>query len=133
MITTKRFLINTLVLYKLKMPRIRCRVDNCEVKYPSFNLPNEKQGVCCGKHKDDGMINIITKTCQHENCKKQPIFNVIGEKLGMFCKNHRTKGMSDVVTKKCEYDQCTKKPYFNNPSEKKGVFCTMHKTEGFNS
>jgi len=41
-----------------------CKYDKCNIQ-PAFNLPNIKNGLYCDTHKLEGMINVITISCDH--------------------------------------------------------------------
>jgi hypothetical protein len=76
------------------------------------------------------MINVISKTCIHPECKKQPTFNTEGEKTALYCSVHKTDGMVDVKSKTCIYQGCNKQPSFNLASETKAIYCFAHKLHG---
>ena len=103
----------------------RCRVKNCSVKNANFNLLNETSGICCAKHKDENMINILSKKCLL--CDKQPFFNLPAENIGIYCNQHKLENMINILSKKCLL--CDKQPSFNLPSEKTGIYCVEHKLE----
>ena len=46
-------------------------------KFPTFNFPGEKQGICCSSCKKEGMIDVFSKRCP---CGKRPTFNFPDEK-----------------------------------------------------
>jgi len=60
----------------------------------------------CGDHKLEGMIDVKSKTCNHEGCKKRPCYNVEGKKKALYCKDHKLEGMIDVINKTCIYEWC---------------------------
>ena len=39
------------------------------------------------------MIDVRSKTCQHEGCVTQPTFNKPGEKIAIFCSKHKKDGI----------------------------------------
>ena len=102
-----------------------CNELNCMV-IPNFNIEGETKGLYCSKHKKEGMINVISKTCIE--CKKQPVFNVESKTKGLYCSKHKKDGMTDVITKTCL--ECKKQPSFNIDGETKGLYCSTHKKEG---
>lgn len=64
----------------------------------------------CRTHKDNSMINVKSKRCQHLGCDKIPIFNKKGENRGIFCVLHRESDMVDVKHKPCQHiEGCKKK------------------------
>jgi hypothetical protein len=78
----------------------RCREIDCNIKYACFNLPGEKQGICCVSHKDDNMIDVINKKCKSEGCNIGPCYNYPKEKQGIYCFSHKLENMVDVTSKK---------------------------------
>ena len=112
-----------------RKPRIHKKCQNCD-KQPCFNLPGNTEGIRCVEHKEEGMINVIQKKCDHEGCTKQPCYNLPTEHFGKFCATHKTNDMVNVRERRCEHDECIKKPFYNLPSETKGRFCKEHKEDG---
>ena len=55
------------------------------MKHPYFNVPGVKTGRFCSEHKEEGMVDIKNKMCEHPHCVKRPHFNVPGSKTGRFC------------------------------------------------
>jgi hypothetical protein len=107
----------------------RCQSAGCTTQ-PSFNLPNESQGLYCSKHKQDGMIDIKNHRCQSAGCITQPAFNLPGETKGLYCSKHKQVGMIDVRSRRCKEAGCTTQPTFNLPSESQGLYCAEHKQVG---
>jgi hypothetical protein len=64
------------------------------------------------------MINVIDKTCIHDECKTIPIYNISGEKKTIYCSAHKKDGMVNVKSKTCIYEGCKIIPAFNNFGEK---------------
>jgi len=95
-----------------------------------FNFEEFSFGIRCVKHKEIGMINVISKTCEHEGCKTQPIYNNEGELKARFCNEHKEIGMVDVKDKTCEHEGCKTQPIYNNEGELKARFCNEHKEIG---
>lgn len=109
----------------------KCRIPNCLVKRAMFNFPSEKQGICCGKHKENTMIDLFRDRCNNENCSKQPVFNFPNENKRLFCNQHKKDGMINIKDKNriCKFDGCKKRPCFNLKDEIKPLFCSYHKLE----
>jgi hypothetical protein len=76
------------------------------------------------------MVNVISKTCIHPDCKIQPRYNKEGETKGLYCATHKKEGMVDVINKTCIHPDCTKQPTYNNEGETKALFCLTHKKDG---
>ncbi len=82
-----------------------CKESGCLIR-PFFYLKGDKKGLYCSTHKKEGMVNVVSPTCQHEDCDKQPVFNLKGEKKGLYCSTHKKEGMVDVVSPTCKNDWC---------------------------
>jgi hypothetical protein len=52
------------------------------------------------------MVNVKSKTCCEEGCKKQPIYNVEGETKALYCNEHKKEGMVNVISKTCKSEWC---------------------------
>lgn len=98
-----------------------CAYGPCPQPNPSFNEKGCKSGIYCQKHKIEGMVNVVTRTCQQ--CGDVPSFNMPGTKSGIRCAGHKSEGMVDVVHNKCNYKIgnkiCGIVSYFNLDGEKK--------------
>ena len=75
------------------------------------------------------MVNIASKKCLHENCKKQPTFNVETNKVAIFCFDHKLENMINIISKKCQYEDCEKIPNYNLQGEKHPIYCKSHKQQ----
>lgn len=76
------------------------------------------------------MVDVSSRVCLHEGCRKNPSFNFAGTKKGMYCSGHRLDGMIDVKTRQCSYEGCHIFPTFNFEGSKPGKFCSRHKIPG---
>jgi len=106
-----------------------CIHVNCKSQ-PNFNIPSEKQGIYCKKHKLTGMINVFANICIHENCQTQSLYNIPSVKKGLYCKKHKLTGMINVFANICIHENCQNCSYFNMKTEKKGLYCKDHKLTG---
>jgi hypothetical protein len=52
------------------------------------------------------MVNVTSKHCIHEGCKKQPTYNNDGETNPLYCSEHKLQGMVNVKDKTCKSDWC---------------------------
>ena len=50
-------------------PKKYCTFENCN-KISIYNIEGEVSALFCSLHKKENMINVISKTCIFENCKK---------------------------------------------------------------
>ena len=95
----------------------------CKLKSPCYGLLGQK-ATHCSKCVDPNMIDVVSKTCDHEGCRKNPTYGFPGGKPTR-CKPHATPDMIDVKNRKCKL--CNKQPTFglNNIA----THCIEHKTE----
>jgi len=75
------------------------------------------------------MVNIISKTCIHENCKIRPTFNYENEKIRLYCFKHKLDNMVNIINKKCIHENCKIRPTFNYKNETKALYCFKHKLD----
>lgn len=59
---------------------------------PSLCTQYGKKPLYCGEHKKDGMIDVISKRCIQDDCKKQSSCNIEDEKP-LYCGEHKKDGM----------------------------------------
>jgi hypothetical protein len=109
-----------------RKPRVYRKCNQCG-KQPCFNIPGSNVGVLCNDHKEPGMINVISQTCEYKDCSTQPCFNFSNELFGKFCAKHRKEGMVNLRERPCEHEDCRKKPVFNFADIHRGRFCKEHK------
>lgn len=107
----------------------KCRIPNCLVKRAIFNFPTEKQGVCCGKHKENGMVDFKHSKCIFEGCTKISTCNNLNEKIPLYCSIHKLENMINITSKRCIFERCIKQPYYNDSNEKIPLYCSTHKLE----
>ena len=48
------------------------------MRQPNFHHAGNARGLFCSTHKEPGMVNVVSKPCQHPGCTKQPSFNMPG-------------------------------------------------------
>jgi hypothetical protein len=75
------------------------------------------------------MMNVKSKTCLHEGCKKQPTYNNEGETKALYCSEHKKDGMVNVKHKTCIHEGCKKQPTYNNKGDTTALYCSEHKQE----
>ena len=95
----------------------------------TFNYPDKENPGYCASHKKNGMIDVINKKCEYENCYKQPHFNYSDERCGRFCLQHSDDGMIDVRNLICQFENCTKQAKFGFPGQNP-INCATHKQKG---
>ena len=69
----------------------------------------------CGSHREEGMVNVRHRVCQHEGCGTEAKYNLPGEQHGAYCGQHKLKDMERVNTRRCCFDGCDKRASFNQP------------------
>ena len=62
--------------------------EECGIR-ASYNYEGIKFGIRCSEHKLVRMVDVKSKTCEHEGCRKQPVYNNEGESKGRFCVEHK--------------------------------------------
>ena len=77
------------------MLKIR-NVNQMGVKAASFNMLDTYPALYCSKHKLTDMVDIYSKSCEFENCKKNGFFNYNGIRKRKFCSEHKLKDMIDM-------------------------------------
>lgn len=111
--------------HKLAEHKSQYTVCKCGKGCPLYNVVGER-AMYCGKCRDPAtMINLVSKLCEHERCKKNAGFLVVGETVPRFCRTHATPDMVSK-SKKCETSGCTKHASFNHIGESVGKFCKTH-------
>jgi len=86
----------------------------------------------CAKHKEKGMVNVVSPRCKEEGCRTAPHYNFEGEKP-LYCGKHKDKNMINVTLKTppCQEKGCkVTQPTFNYPGTEKALYCSLHKLEG---
>ena len=104
-----------------------CVYPKCKT-IPIYNLPSQKYGSHCKKHKEPEMIDVKNTTCIYKECKTRANYNYRKTGKGLYCLKHKLENMINVVYKLCIC--CDKIPQFNYPYEKSGIYCGAHRLEG---
>ena len=76
------------------------------------------------------MVNVKSKKCTHEGCKRIPFYNYEGKTTAFFCLVHKKDGMFNVNSKKCTHEGCKTLPIYNFENETKALYCSVHKEDG---
>lgn len=82
-----KLLIMTNIVNKL------CRGKNGEVCHihPTFNVKGSKGGIYCSRHADDGMVDVVSKLCEYDECPIRASFSEYGDNGKKFCETHIPK------------------------------------------
>lgn len=69
----------------------RCRGPECKLT-PYFGQRGSTPAFCA-KHKEAGMVNLVSKRCKEESCDRIPSYNVdaVGAKA-IYCNTHKAEG-----------------------------------------
>jgi hypothetical protein len=118
-----------LYLHEIDMVRFATQLGTGCNKLPSFNYPGVTPAARCGSHREDGMVNVRHRVCQHEGCGTEAKYNLPGEQHGAYCGQHKLKDMERVNTRRCCFDGCDKRASFNSPGEP-GPAASCHVTFG---
>jgi hypothetical protein len=79
----------------------------------------------CVTHKDDDMVDVVSKRCEHLGCPKHPSFGDPGEMIARFCVAHKDDDMIDVVSKRCEHAECETHATYG-PLFGRAIHCAQH-------
>ncbi len=101
-----------------------CKHNECS-KRASFGFDKV---IYCKEHSEEGMNDIRSKKCIHDNCNKQSHFALCGNKA-IYCKDHATLEMINVTNKCCIYAYCMKQPTFAMFGQK-AIYCNKHALVG---
>lgn len=108
---------------------IYCKIEGCE-KRGFYNFIGISKEYYCGIHRQDGMVNIISKKCKTIGCNKIPSFNFEGLKP-KYCVEHKEDAMIATETKNmCIYENCKKRAYYKSLNDTNPIYCFLHKDEG---
>lgn len=72
-----------------------CEYEGCRTR-PTYNIPTEKSGAWCIKHKKDNMADVTHKICEYDGCITRENFNVPPKTNAIFYASHKTKDMTNV-------------------------------------
>ncbi|CAN0344470.1 unnamed protein product, partial [Ectocarpus sp. 12 AP-2014] len=78
---------------------VTCKQHGCN-KVGSFGVQGTRTAEYCATHAKDGMLNVISKRCDHPGCSKHPSYGRKGSKKAEFCVAHASKDMVDVCSKR---------------------------------
>ena len=78
----------------------------------------------------DGMVNVCSKKCRTEGCRKGPSYGVAGTKMVEYCAQHTLDGMAKVCRKKCRTEGCGKLPSYGVTGTKTVEYCAQHAPDG---
>jgi hypothetical protein len=76
------------------------------------------------------MVDVKSKTCLNEGCKKRPNYNIEGSTSALYCATHKKEGMIDLTHKTCLNEGCKTRPTYNIDGKKNALYCVAHKKEG---
>lgn len=108
----------------MKSP-VNCLTPGCD-RSRIYNHPGQKAAYCA-EHKEESMINVITKQCVVEGCLSGARYGREGEHA-LFCSKHKEDSMIDLKARRCKYEGCMLCPSFNYEGAKTGVYCSNHKS-----
>ncbi|CAM9683971.1 unnamed protein product [Ascophyllum nodosum] len=84
----------------------------------------------CTKHAPDGMVNVCSRKCGTEGCRKRPSFGVAGTKTTLYCAQHARDGMVDVYIEKCRTESCGNQASFAVAGTKTPEYLGQHAPDG---
>jgi len=107
----------------------RCEFAKCEIR-PTYALQGNKAQFC-KDHKEDDMIDVVSRVCKNETCSLQPSYAMKDSKLPEYCKEHKKDGMINLKLPKCQVKDCEKYPRFSSPDDTSRLakYCAEHKSD----
>ena len=102
----------------------RGKCEECNT-VPVFGIEGGKR-THCAKHKTPDMIDLMSKTCEHDGCNTIPVFGIKGGQP-THCAKHKTPDMINLTKKTCEHDGCGTRPSFGIKGGQP-THCAKHKT-----
>lgn len=70
--------------------RLKCHREGCTT-WSSYGAEGTKKREFCRRHAGHGMVDVVSKMCEHTGCMKQATFGVWG-RTRKFCAGHATEG-----------------------------------------
>ena len=101
------------------------------LKHPSYGHPGNPKGASrCSAHKEDGMVDLVTKRCNFPGgCDTMPSYGLPGTRA-IRCQAHKEPGMLNVNERLCNFPGgCAKQTSFGLPGERT-TRCLTHKEPG---
>lgn len=114
------------------MARRKCAYKDCDTQL-LYNFSGHKGGLYCNKHKEDGMINVVSIKCNVENCNTRASFSFYHQNA-IRCSKHKERFMIRINRNpKCKICNVEKAFYNSNDGEPKSdipIRCENCKEEG---
>ena len=96
-------------------------------QFIGFNTCAYFNFVACKKHREEGMIDILNKKWQFDECSKIPCYNLPSEKWAVLCKAHKEFTMVNVLSKQCWFDVHSNIAFYYLPSKIIAIAWKAHK------
>ena len=96
-----------------------------------LEMEKDKIALYCVEHKLPNFINVVSKRCLYNGCKKRPYFGDEKDKIPLYCAEHKLPNFIDVKNKRCLHNGCKKRPYFGDEKDKIPLYCAEHKLPNF--
>lgn len=110
--------------------KMRCKHEHCKTT-ASFGTKGSLKPEACRKHANEGMVDVVHKTCARPGCLKYPSYGVEGSrKKAEYCVSHAPAGMFNFGNKQCAHEGCSKRAKYGAPGTKKSEYCSPHAREG---
>lgn len=105
---------------------VKCIFEGCSTR-AYFNKKGEIKAIHCGKHKNNGEINIKTIYCKEKDCNKYALYTSKDKKIAEYCKEHSKEGMINIKTNVCK---CGINATFGFENDTRPSCCFSCKEEG---
>lgn len=111
-------------------PRSACNQTVQQCLFSAW--PGAKKAECCGKHAQQGMVNVTSRRCAASGCSTTPSYGESGGKTTEFCTKHKhlKAGLVNVIIRECAERGCTALARYRARSTPTKQFCRQHAEEG---
>lgn len=100
-----------------------CEVSQC-INLATYGNPRARIPIRCSEHKENHMVIINTKWCEHEKCEKTATWGVTKSNLS-HCEMHKRSGMVRHLSGRCCHNSCEIHAAFGFENDKP-KFCRKH-------
>ena len=82
----------------------------------------------CREHRKEHHVNILSKKCRAEGCRKQPYFGDPVECVPIYCFVHKSEEHRDVKNRRCHHPHgCKRHPTYGDAREGVALYCLRHR------
>jgi hypothetical protein len=98
---------------------------------PSFGKPGGAEMTHCKTHIPEGYVNLRSKKCSYDGCKKTACCRKNTDTHLEFCGEHAPKGYINNTIVKCVHPGCDTHATFAKDGTRTREYCASHYPEGY--